>query len=75
MKPAPFAYAKVVSVEDAVTLLAQHGEEARLLAGGQSLIAALNMRLSAPKILIDLNGIAGLAGIDVKDGEGRGAWK
>lgn len=69
MKPAPFAYAKVSSVEDAVTLLAQHGEEARLLAGGQSLIAALNMRLSAPKILIDLNGIAGLAGIDVKDGE------
>jgi carbon-monoxide dehydrogenase medium subunit len=71
VKPAPFAYAKVVSVEDAVTLLAQHGEGAKLLAGGQSLIATLNMRLSAPKILIDLNGIAGLSGIDVKDGEVR----
>lgn len=69
MKPAPFAYAKARSVEDAVALLAQHGEGARLLAGGQSLIATLNMRLSAPKILIDLNGISGLNGIALKDGE------
>ncbi len=68
MKPAPFAYAKARSVEDAVALLAQHGERAKLLAGGQSLIATLNMRLSAPKILIDLNGISGLAGIALKDG-------
>lgn len=71
MKPAPFAYAKARSVEDAVALLAQHGEGAKLLAGGQSLIATLNMRLSAPKLLIDLNGIAGLSGIEVKDGEVR----
>lgn len=68
MKPAPFAYAKARSVEDAVALLAQHGEGAKLLAGGQSLIATLNMRLSAPKILIDLNGISGLSGIALKDG-------
>jgi carbon-monoxide dehydrogenase medium subunit len=71
VKPAPFAYTKARSVEDAVALLAQHGEDAKLLAGGQSLIATLNMRLSAPKILIDLNGIANLSGIDVKDGEVR----
>ncbi len=68
MKPAPFAYAKAHSVEDAVALLAQHGDGAKLLAGGQSLIATLNMRLSAPKLLIDLNGIAGLSGIALRDG-------
>jgi carbon-monoxide dehydrogenase medium subunit len=69
VKPAPFAYAKARSVEDALAMLAQHGEGAKLLAGGQSLIATLNMRLSQPKLLIDLNGIAGLSGIAVKDGE------
>ena len=69
MKPAPFAYAKARSVEDAIALLAQHGEGAKLLAGGQSLIATLNMRLSAPRILIDLNGIAGLNSITLKGGE------
>ena len=68
MKPAPFAYAKARSVEDAVKLLGEHGEGARLLAGGQSLMATLNMRLSQPSILIDLNGVAGLDGITLKDG-------
>ena len=67
MKPAAFAYAKARSLEDAITLLGQ--TDARLLAGGQSLIATLNMRLSAPKLLIDLNGLAGLAGISVKNGQ------
>jgi carbon-monoxide dehydrogenase medium subunit len=66
VKPSPFAYAKAKSVEHAVELLARPDGEARLLAGGQSLIATLNMRLSAPKLLIDLNGIGGLAGIVVK---------
>ncbi|ARQ00451.1 FAD binding domain-containing protein [Pseudorhodoplanes sinuspersici] len=68
MKPAPFAYAKARSVEDAVKLLGKHGDGAKLLAGGQSLMATLNMRLSAPSVLIDLNGIAGLDTIAVKDG-------
>ena len=66
MKPAPFAYAKAKSVEDAIKLLGE--PDARLLAGGQSLMATLNMRLSAPKLLIDLNGIGGLSGISVKNG-------
>lgn len=66
MKPAPFAYAKARSVEDAVKLLREHGENARLLAGGQSLMATLNMRLSQPSVLIDLNGISGLDGIALK---------
>jgi carbon-monoxide dehydrogenase medium subunit len=69
VKPAPFAYAKAKSLDHAIELLARPDGEARLLAGGQSLIATLNMRLSAPKLLIDLNGIGGLAGIAVKAGE------
>ncbi len=66
MKPAPFAYAKAKSIEDAIKLLGQ--ADARLLAGGQSLMATLNMRLSAPKLLIDINGISGLSGISIKNG-------
>ena len=71
MKPAPFAYARAKSVEHAIELLARPDGEARLLAGGQSLIATLNMRLSAPKLLIDLNGIGGLSGIAVEERHGR----
>ena len=69
MKPAPFAYAKAKSVEHAIELLGRPDGEARLLAGGQSLMATLNMRLSAPKLLIDLNGIGGLSGISVKNSQ------
>jgi carbon-monoxide dehydrogenase medium subunit len=67
VKPAPFAYARARSVEHAVALLGEH-LDARLLAGGQSLIATLNMRLSAPSLLIDINGIGGLDGIELKGG-------
>lgn len=67
MKPAPFAYAKAHSIEHAVGLLGQ--DDARVLAGGQSLIATLNMRLSSPKLLVDINGIPGLSGISLKDGK------
>jgi carbon-monoxide dehydrogenase medium subunit len=66
VKPSPFAYAKARSVAHAIELLAE--DEARLLAGGQSLIATLNMRLSAPRLLVDLNGVGGLDGIALKDG-------
>jgi carbon-monoxide dehydrogenase medium subunit len=67
VKPAAFAYTRAKSVEDAIELL-DHAD-ARLLAGGQSLMATLNMRLSSPKLLIDLNGIRGLSGISVKNGQ------
>ena len=67
MKPAPFAYKKPRSLEEAVALLGEHSD-ARLLAGGQSLIATLNMRLSAPSLLIDINGLSGLDGISHKAG-------
>jgi len=56
VKPAPFGYAKARSIDHAVTLLRQH-QDARLLAGGQTLMATLNMRLSAPRLLIDINGL------------------
>jgi carbon-monoxide dehydrogenase medium subunit len=67
VKPAPFAYARARSVEHAVELLAH--EDARLLAGGQSLMATLNMRLSSPKLLVDLNRVPGLDRIARKDGQ------
>jgi aerobic carbon-monoxide dehydrogenase medium subunit len=63
VKPAPFAYVRAASLDQAFDLLAEHGDEARPLAGGQSLIATLNLRLSAPAILIDINSLEDLAGI------------
>ena len=68
MKPAPFAYKKARSLEEAIALLGEH-QDARLLAGGQSLIATLNMRLSAPSLLIDINGVGGLGGVAHKNGK------
>ncbi len=67
MKPAPFAYARAKTVKDAVALLSKN-KDARLLAGGQSLIATLNMRLSAPSLLIDINRVPGLDGIKLSKG-------
>jgi carbon-monoxide dehydrogenase medium subunit len=67
VKPAPFAYKKPRSLEEAVALLGEHSD-ARLLSGGQSLIATLNMRLSAPSLLVDINGLSGLDGISHKAG-------
>jgi aerobic carbon-monoxide dehydrogenase medium subunit len=68
MKPSPFAYAKPSDLDQVFHLLDTHGEGAKLLAGGQSLIPALNLRLSAPTLLIDINGLHQLSGIAV---EGR----
>jgi aerobic carbon-monoxide dehydrogenase medium subunit len=63
MFPASFGYVAARSLEDAVKLLQQHGDEAKLLAGGHSLIPAMKLRLAAPRYLIDLNPIAELRGI------------
>jgi carbon-monoxide dehydrogenase medium subunit len=68
VKSAPFAYAKARSLDHAIELLGVHQSGARLLAGGQSLLARLNSRLDAPRILIDINSIAGLDDIRVADG-------
>jgi carbon-monoxide dehydrogenase medium subunit len=67
LKPAPFGYAKATSVEHAIALLGQYADS-RILAGGQSLIATLNMRLSAPKLLIDINALDELKRITVAGG-------
>jgi carbon-monoxide dehydrogenase medium subunit len=68
MKPAAFAYAKALSLDHAIELLGRGSGEPRVLAGGQSLIATLNMRLSSPDLLVDINAVPGLDGIAVKDG-------
>ena len=68
MKPAPFAYHRPDSVEGALALLAEHGYDAKLLAGGQSLVPAMNFRLAAPAVLIDLNRIPGLDAIVQAEG-------
>lgn len=66
MKSAAFSYARPTRLREALQLLAQHGDEARLLAGGQTLLATLNMRLSEPSLLIDLQAIAELKGLRIE---------
>jgi carbon-monoxide dehydrogenase medium subunit len=66
VKPAPFDYARARSVEHAVELLGREG--ARVLAGGQSLIATLNMRLSNPSLLVDINAVPGLDRVARRNG-------
>jgi aerobic carbon-monoxide dehydrogenase medium subunit len=68
MKPAPFDYFSPTSVDEALALLARHGYGAKLLAGGQSLIPAMNFRLAQPSVLIDLNKIPNLSYIRASNG-------
>lgn len=63
MKPAPFKYIAATSLEHALSLKAEHGDDAKFLAGGQSLIPTMNFRLAQPAVLIDINEIGDLAGI------------
>ena len=60
MKPAPFDYVAAHSASEAVEALARHGEDAKVLAGGQSLLPMLNMRLARPAVVVDVNGAADL---------------
>lgn len=64
MKPAPFEYFAPASIEEALGLLAEYGGEAKPLAGGQSLVPSMNFRLAMPSILVDLNNIPELSGIE-----------
>ena len=68
MKAPRFSYVRPRSLDQVLELLAEHGDEARILAGGQSLMPVLNMRLSQPKLLIDINRIEALEGISSRDG-------
>ena len=71
MKPAPFAYLAPRSVDEALADLAEHGSEARPLAGGQSLVPMLAMRLTHFDNLVDISRIDELVGIDLRDGDVR----
>jgi len=68
LKPPPFAYAAPSSIDEALSLLAEYGEDAKLLAGGQSLVPLLALRLARPSALIDLGGVSGLSHIRREDG-------
>jgi aerobic carbon-monoxide dehydrogenase medium subunit len=68
VKPPPFAYEAPARVSEVVDLLARHGEEAKVLAGGQSLVPMLNLRLARPAVVVDINGVAGLGGLGAGGG-------
>lgn len=68
MKAPRFGYARAESVAQALTLLDRHGADARVLAGGQSLMPTLNMRLSQPALLVDINRLDALKGISLDNG-------
>jgi carbon-monoxide dehydrogenase medium subunit len=68
VKPAPFDYVRPESLDEALAALAERGDDAKVLAGGQSLVPALNMRLLRPTLLVDVNRVAGLDGVAAEDG-------
>ena len=68
MKPPPFDYDLVHSVDEALALLGEHGSDAKVLAGGQSLLPLLSMRLARPTRLVDVNALDDLAGCDTSNG-------
>jgi carbon-monoxide dehydrogenase medium subunit len=71
VKAPRFSYVRPESLDHVLRLLAEHGEDARILAGGQSLMPVLNMRLAQHKLLIDINRIDALKGISFRDGNVR----
>jgi aerobic carbon-monoxide dehydrogenase medium subunit len=66
MKASAFSYARATSVADALELLVEHGDRAKLLSGGQSLMPAMNLRLISPELIVDIGEIAELRGIAVQ---------
>ena len=68
MKPVAFGYVRAESAEHAAEALREHGDEAKVLAGGQSLVPALNMRLARPSVLVDLNRASGLNDLGLENG-------
>jgi carbon-monoxide dehydrogenase medium subunit len=68
LKPAKFEYHKPETLEEALALLSEYGDEARIIAGGQSLVPMMNMRLAQPGHLVDINNIEGLSYIRANNG-------
>ncbi|MDR7415776.1 MAG: xanthine dehydrogenase family protein subunit M [Armatimonadota bacterium] len=69
MKPAPFRYVRPQTREEGLEALARYGEDAKVLAGGQSLVPLMNLRLARPKVLVDINRIPALGILERRDGE------
>ncbi len=69
MIPSPFTYARATSVEHALELLTEHGDEAKVLAGGQSLLPVLKLRLGMPEVLVDISRLTDLAHITIAGDE------
>jgi len=67
MKAAAFDYARATSVGNAIALLAEHGERAKVLSGGQSLMPAMNLRLLAPELIVDIGALDELRGINTRE--------
>ena len=70
MKPAPFKYIAATTLEQTLALKAEYGDDAKFLAGGQSLIPAMNFRLARPAVLIDINGLDACSGIAPQENGG-----
>jgi carbon-monoxide dehydrogenase medium subunit len=70
MKPAPFAYVRATSLAHALDVLAEHGDDALVLAGGQSLVPMLNLRLVQPAVVLDINALQALATIETDPADG-----
>jgi aerobic carbon-monoxide dehydrogenase medium subunit len=71
MITAPFDYAAPESLDEAIRLLGEHGEDAKLLAGGHSLLPLMKVRLAAPSLLVDLRRVPGLSGVE----RANGGWR
>jgi carbon-monoxide dehydrogenase medium subunit len=71
MKPAPFEYVAPASLEEALAVMAEHGSEAKLLAGGQSLVPVMNFRLAQPTLIVDLNRLTALGEVRRENGAMR----
>jgi carbon-monoxide dehydrogenase medium subunit len=69
MLPSTFEYHRADTLDEALALLSQHGDDAKVLAGGQSLIPMMKLRFAAPGHLVDINRVGGLDGIEERDGE------
>lgn len=68
MKPAPFILERPETIDEALALLDRHGDDAKVLAGGQSLVALLNLRMARPEVVVDINRLGDLAGSLVEEG-------
>jgi carbon-monoxide dehydrogenase medium subunit len=69
VKPPPFDYVAPATVDEVLAALAEHGDEAKVIAGGQSLVPMLALRLARPSVLVDLQRVSGLDGLSLEGGE------